>query len=74
MAAMWFMATRSASTHRLIIQVGNGMRNASDSVDFVDPDFQEDDGGDIDEFEEVTEPEHEQPAEPAHGDESGSIE
>ena len=57
-----------------IIQVGNGMRNASDSVDFVDPDFQEDDGGDIDEFEEVTEPEHEQPAEPAHGDESGSIE
>ena len=59
---------------QLIIQVGNGMRNASDSVDFVDPDFQEDDGGDIDEFEEVTEPEHEQPAEPAHGDESGSIE
>ena len=43
---------------KLIIQVGNGMRDASDSVDYVDPytPDEEDDGGDIDEFEEVTTP------------------
>lgn len=42
---------------RLIIQVGNGLRDASDSVDFVEPEFNEDEGGDIDEFEEVPAPE-----------------
>lgn len=43
---------------RLTIQVGNGMRDASDSVDYVDPDIipDEEDEGDIDEFEEVTAP------------------
>lgn len=43
---------------KLIIQVGNGMRDASDSVDYVDPAYEEDDqnSGDVDEFEEVTAP------------------
>lgn len=42
---------------RLTIQVGNGMRDESDSVDYVEPEMQEeDDEGDIDEFEEVTAP------------------
>lgn len=50
----------------LVIQVGNGQRDAADSVDFVDPeqgddglDIIEDDGtaGDNDEFEEVPEAE-----------------
>lgn len=41
---------------RLTIQAGNGMRDASDSVDYVDPDMEEGEEGDIDEFEEVTAP------------------
>lgn len=41
---------------KLIIQVGNGMRDASDSVDYVDPVYQEEPEGDVDEFEEVTAP------------------
>lgn len=48
---------------RLTIQAGNGMRDASDSVDYVDPDIEEEDG-DIDEFEEVTAPPETAPAEP----------
>ena len=38
----------------LIIQVGNGMRSANDSVNYVDPVYQQEDAGDIDDFEEVT--------------------
>ncbi len=45
---------------KLVIQVGNGMRNADDSVDFVDPIYLPDDditGSDeADDFEEVTQP------------------
>lgn len=45
---------------KLIIQVGNGMRDASDSVNYVDPVYTEPDntteGGDVDQFEEVTAP------------------
>lgn len=54
----------------LVIQVGNGMRDAADSVDYIDPVYEDD--GDIDEssevdpFEEVTAP-AESPA--RHGDE-----
>ena len=45
----------------LIILVGNGMRSASDSVDYIDPVFEESsEEGDVDEFEEV-----EVPAEPS---------
>jgi hypothetical protein len=40
----------------LIIQVGNGMRDDADSVNYVDPELQESDG-DEDEFQEVTGPE-----------------
>lgn len=47
----------------LIIQVGNGMRSASDSVDYVDPsiDTQTTNEGDVDEFEVVTGPEDTKP-------------
>ena len=38
----------------LIIQVGNGMRSADDSVNYVDPVFQQEEEGDVDDFEEVT--------------------
>lgn len=40
---------------KLIIQVGNGMRSASDSVDYVDPEIEqsEEDGDNVDGFEEV---------------------
>lgn len=38
----------------LIIQVGNGMRSADDSVNYVDPVFQQEEKGDVDDFEEVT--------------------
>lgn len=41
---------------RLTIQAGNGMRDASDSVDYVDQDFQEVYGEETDEFEEVAAP------------------
>lgn len=42
---------------RLTIQVGNGMRDSSDSVDYVDPEIQDnEDDGDVDEFQEVTAP------------------
>lgn len=43
----------------LIIQVGNGLRDGEDSVDYIDPVSSDygDDEGDIDEFEEVTESE-----------------
>ena len=44
----------------LVIQVGNGQRSASDSVDYIDPiypnDEEMDEGGEVDPFEEVTEP------------------
>lgn len=50
----------------LIIQVGNGQRDASDSVDYVEPEFKETDGGDVDEFQEVTGPDQE--TEPQHGE------
>lgn len=44
---------------RLTILVGNGLRDESDSVNYVDPDIPdiEEEEGDIDEFEEVTAPE-----------------
>lgn len=51
----------------LTIQAGNGMRDASDSVDYVDPVYPEDESmgeeGEVDVFEEVTEapPTHEAP-------------
>lgn len=53
---------------RVTIQVGNGQRDAADSVDFVEPEYPEEEEGGIDEFEEVTEPptESEEPVEPAH--------
>ena len=38
----------------LIIQAGNGMRSADDSVNYVDPVFQQEEEGDVDGFEEVT--------------------
>lgn len=38
---------------KLTILAGNGMRDAADSVDYVDP-YEDEDAGDIDEFEEVT--------------------
>lgn len=54
---------------RLTIQAGNGMRDASDSVDYVDPDLtidEEGDEGDIDEFEEVEAPPAEEvPSQPS---------
>lgn len=50
---------------RLTILAGNGMRDASDSVSYVDPDIpdmeMDDDDGDVDEFEEVTAPPQEEP-------------
>ena len=55
---------RVAVDDKLIIQVGNGMRSADDSVNYIDPVFEteEDMGeGDVDNFEEVTAP----PSEPA---------
>ncbi len=49
----------------LIIQAGNGLRSMSDSVNYVDPVFEEEDdfeeSPEVDDFEEVAEP----PAEPA---------
>ena len=43
----------------LIIQVGNGLRDGEDSVDYIDPVSSDygDDEGDIDDFEEVPEAE-----------------
>lgn len=41
---------------RLTIQAGNGMRDASDSVDYVDSEFQEAYGEEMDDFEEVESP------------------
>ena len=47
----------------LVIQVGNGVRDDADSVDIVDPIFEDThgteqpDNGDVDEFEVVTRPE-----------------
>lgn len=52
---------------QVIIQVGNGLRDISDSVSYVDPVYPEDIEGesdDVDEFEEVTGPPSE-PAKPA---------
>ena len=46
--------------------MGNGQRDASDSVDYVEPEFEETDGGDVDEFQEVTGPDQE--TEPQHGE------
>lgn len=43
----------------LVIQVGNGMRDTSDSVDYIDPVYEDDafsEDGDEDLFQEVTEP------------------
>lgn len=40
----------------LIIQVGNGQRDANDSVDYIEPEFDNSDEGDVDNFEEVTTP------------------
>ncbi len=49
----------------IIIQAGNGLRSMSDSVNYIDPAFEEEDDfeetPEVDEFEEVVEP----PAEPA---------
>ncbi|MBF1558648.1 MAG: penicillin-binding protein, partial [Prevotella salivae] len=47
----------------LIIQVGNGMRSADDSVDYVDPEVNSktEDNGDVDEFEVVPETESNEP-------------
>lgn len=49
---------------RLVIQAGNGMRNASDSVDYVDPELNTPDNGegDVDEFQEVGAPAEEEHA------------
>ena len=51
---------------KVTIQVGNGQRSDADSINFIDPVYDEEDEG-IDEFEEVTEPptEEETPATPA---------
>ena len=49
---------------KLIIQVGNGQRDANDSVDYVEPEFNENEGGDVDEFEEVPEPQQTEPQTP----------
>lgn len=49
---------------RLTVLAGNGMRDANDSVDYVDPDIPEEEEGDIDEFEEVSAPPKEE-TEPA---------
>lgn len=53
---------------RVTIQVGNGQRDAADSINYTDPIYPEDDESDIDEFEEVTEPptEAEEPAPATH--------
>lgn len=52
----------------LVIMVGNGMRSATDSVDYIDPGVHEEDtplewGGEEDEFEEtpIPEPSHDKP-------------
>lgn len=46
---------------RLTIQAGNGMRSASDSVNYIDPTFNtnDDNSEDVDEFEEVNTPDQE---------------
>lgn len=50
----------------LVIQVGNGLRDADDSVDVIDaPAFEDTEEGDVDEFEVVTAPPAEESA-PAH--------
>lgn len=53
----------------VIILVGNGMRDASDSVNYVEPDYplleQMEGEGAVDEFEEVTPTDETKPAEPA---------
>lgn len=48
----------------LVIQVGNGMRNADDSINYVDPVFTDtpEDNGEVDEFEVVSGPEANEPA------------
>lgn len=55
----------------LIIQVGNGQRSASDSVDYVDPasPINEENSGDLDDFEEVTGPESESESRSSHNQE-----
>lgn len=49
---------------KLIIQVGNGQLDANDSVDYVEPEFNDAEGGDVDEFEEVPEPQQTEPQTP----------
>ena len=48
----------------LVIQVGNGMRSADDSIDYVDPAVEDtpEDKGDVDEFEVVSGPDAKEPA------------
>jgi beta-lactam-binding protein with PASTA domain len=55
----------------LIIQVGNGQRSASDSVDYIDPasPINEENSGDLDDFEEVTGPESESESRSSHNQE-----
>jgi beta-lactam-binding protein with PASTA domain len=55
----------------LIIQVGNGQRSASDSVDYVDPasPINEENSGDLDDFEEITGPESESESRSSHNQE-----
>ena len=55
----------------LIIQVGNGQRSASDSVDYVDPTspINEENSGDLDDFEEITGPESESESRSSHNQE-----
>lgn len=51
----------------VIIQAGNGMRDASDSVNYIDPvypEYEETDNDETDGFEEVTGPVEETPAQP----------
>lgn len=45
---------------RLTIQAGNGMRDASDSVDYVEPEYEMTEDEDVDEFEEVDTPPEEE--------------
>lgn len=53
----------------LVIQVGNGMRDLNDSVDYVDPVYEEgndfEEGGETDDFKEVTAPPSDPTAPPA---------
>ena len=55
----------------LIIQVGNGQRSASDSVDYIDPasPINEENSGDLDDFEEVTGPGSESESRSSHNQE-----